>query len=56
MDTLLSAARRYDARYVILEEGSTPSGLLPLYTHPASQAGLIYLGNNAGIQLYEIQN
>jgi len=54
-NTLLNVARRYGAKYVILEAGSTPGGLMPVYDHPAEQAGLQYMGNVGGTQLYGIQ-
>ncbi len=55
VDTLLTVARRYGAEYVILEEGSTPGGLVPVYDHPAGQIVLPYLGEVGGAQLYGIQ-
>ena len=54
-NTLLLVARRFGARYLILEEGSTPNGLLPVYNHPASQTGLEYLGEVDGAHTYGIQ-
>jgi hypothetical protein len=54
-NTLLKVARRYGAKYAILEAGSTPAGLMPVYDHPTQQAGLQYLGNVDGTQLYGIQ-
>jgi hypothetical protein len=54
-NTLLVVARRYQAEYVVLEEGSTPGGLLPVYLHPAEQAGLLYLGDVDGAQIFGIQ-
>ena len=53
--TLLKVARRYGAKYVILEEGSTPSGLMPVYDHPAQHTGLHYLGDISGAHIYGIQ-
>ncbi len=55
VNTLLSVAQHYGAQYVILEEGSTPGGLMPVYDHPAGQTGLQYMGNVGGAQLYGIQ-
>ncbi len=55
LNTLLMAARRYGARYVILEAGATPGGLAPVYDHPAGQAGLQYLADVGGAHLYAIQ-
>ena len=55
LNTLLSVAQRYGAKYLILEQGSTPGGLMPVYDNPEDQAGLKYLGNKEGAQLYAIQ-
>jgi hypothetical protein len=55
VNTLLEVARRYEAKFVILEQGSTPGGLLTVYAHPADQAGLYYLGDIDGTVLYAIQ-
>jgi hypothetical protein len=54
-NTLLVVARRYQAKYVVLEEGSTPGGLMTVYDHPAEQAGLQYLGDVDGAHIYGIQ-
>ncbi len=53
--TLLRVARRYGAKYVILEQGGTPSGLMPVYDHPEEQTGLHYLGDISGAHIYGIQ-
>jgi hypothetical protein len=55
LNTLLTAAQSYGAKYVILEEGSTPGGLMPAYDQPAGQASLQYLGNVGGAHIYGIQ-
>ncbi|MCX6035628.1 MAG: hypothetical protein NTV38_11735 [Chloroflexi bacterium] len=55
VNTLLRVARRYGAKYVILEAGATPDGLLPVYDHPEEQAGLRYLGDVGGAHIYGIQ-
>jgi hypothetical protein len=55
VNTLLRVARRYEAKYVILEEGGTPGGLILVYDHPAGQMGLQYLGNVGGAHIYAIQ-
>jgi hypothetical protein len=41
--SVLTAARKYNAHYLVLETGSTPRGLLPLFTDPKGQSGLIYM-------------
>ena len=43
--TLLTVAGRYGVKYLVLEAGSTPTGLIPVYDNPESWAGLEYLGN-----------
>ena len=50
-NTLLTVARKYHASYLVLEAGSTPARLLPVYEGPQDQTGLTYLGeiNNARI-------
>jgi hypothetical protein len=55
VDTLLKVARRYGAKYVILEEGGTPRGLIPVYDHLVEQTGLQYLGDVGGTHIYAIQ-
>jgi hypothetical protein len=55
VNTLLRVARRYEAKYLILEKGGTPGGLMTVYDHPVEQAGLQYLGDIDGAQLYGIQ-
>jgi len=55
VNTLLKVARRYGAKYVILEEGGIPAGLMPVYENPEMQAGLQYLGESGGTHLYGIQ-
>jgi hypothetical protein len=55
VNTLLRVAQRYGAKYVILEEGGTPGGLMPVYDHPAEQTGLQYLGDVGGAHIYGIQ-
>ncbi len=52
---LLEAARRYQAGYLILEQGSTPASLMPVYENPAEFPDLTYLGEVEGARLYAIQ-
>jgi hypothetical protein len=44
IDMLLAAAQKYNAIYLILEDGSVPSGLMSVYNDPQEQPDLIYLG------------
>ncbi len=55
LDTLLVVAEKYRAGYVVLERGSVPGGLLPVYDHPEEQAGIDYLGAVEGAQIYAIR-
>jgi hypothetical protein len=50
--TLLEVAERYNAIYLILEAGSVPAGLLPVYDAPAAQTDLVYLGEIAGARVF----
>lgn len=53
--TLLDLARRYRAEYLILEQGSIPASLMPVYENPAAFPGLTYLGEVENARLYAIQ-
>lgn len=55
LDTLLAVATRYRAEYVVLERGSVPGGLLPVYDNPEEQAGLDFLGAVDGAHIYAIR-
>ena len=55
LGTLLDAAQRYGAKYVILEAGGTPGGLISVYDYPVEQLGLKYLGDVGGMHIYAIQ-
>jgi len=54
--TLLEVAERYNAIYLVLEAGSVPSGLLPVYDAGAAQTGLAYLGEVAGARIFLFQH
>jgi hypothetical protein len=43
IDTLLLVAEKYHATYLILERGSMPAGLVPVYNNPNGQSSLAYL-------------
>jgi hypothetical protein len=55
VNTLFEVARRYGAKYLILEEGGTPSGLMTVYDHPTQHPGLLYLDDISGSHIYAIQ-
>jgi hypothetical protein len=50
----LAVTRRYDASYLILEKGSVPAGLLPVYENPQAQTELIYLGEVENARIFFI--
>jgi hypothetical protein len=52
LQTLNTVAERYKAKFAILEDGSTPAGLVDVYNHPVNQANLTYLGRAFGAQFY----
>ncbi len=54
-ETILELAQRYSADYLILEEGSIPAGLVPVYENPDAHSGLIYLGELEAAHVFEIQ-
>jgi hypothetical protein len=56
VDTLLTVARRYNAIYLVLEEGSVPVGLLPVYENPKGETDLIYLGEVEHARVYLIRH
>jgi hypothetical protein len=56
VDTLLSVARRYNATYLVLEQGSVPADLLPVYDNPTRQADLIYLGEVEHARIFLIRH
>ena len=56
VNTLLAAARRYHALYLILEDGSVPAGLLTVYEKPKEQTNLTYLGEIEHARIFLIQN
>lgn len=43
LDTLLTVAQKYHARYLVLEAGSVPAGLLPVYADLQGRSDLIYM-------------
>ena len=55
VNTLLAAARKYHALYLVLEAGSVPAGLLPVYDNPNGQMDLTYLGEVEHARIFIIQ-
>jgi len=56
IETALAAAHRYHARYLVLEAGSMPQGVNPVYDHPQGQMGLTYLGEVEHARIFIIHN
>ena len=54
-DTVMAIARKYNAGILILEKGSTPRDLMPVYEKPQGWAGLDYLGEVESARVYLIQ-
>lgn len=54
-DSVLALAERYGARFLILEEGSTPASLMPVYENPQGFLGLNYLGELEGARVFAIR-
>lgn len=55
VSTLEALACRYNARVVILEEGSIPRGLLVILDYPDDFPALIHLGTMEDIHVFEIR-
>ena len=53
--TILAVAERYNARYLVIEEGGTFEGIQDLYDHPQDSPAFIYLGELDGARLYRIE-
>ena len=55
LDTLLAVASRYKAKYVVMEAGSVPNGLIPVYDNPQGWTGLEYLGESEAARVFLVQ-
>jgi hypothetical protein len=53
--TLLEVASRYGAKYVVLESGSLPVGLIPVFENPHGWVGLKYLGDEEVARVFLVQ-
>ena len=56
INTVLAAARQYHALYLVLEDGSVPADLLPVYENPNGQMNLTYLGEVEHARIFLIHN
>ena len=53
--TILAVAKKYHARYLILEKGGTFPSIQDLYDHPEDQPSFEYLGEVDDAKLYRIE-
>jgi hypothetical protein len=56
VNTLLTVARQYNALYLVLEAGSVPAGLLPVYENPKGQIDLIYLSEIEHARIFLVRH
>lgn len=54
LETVIKAAKRYDAKYLILEDNGTPAPLRPVYENPETYPLIHYLGEVDGARIYAI--
>lgn len=55
-NTVLAAANRYQASFLVLENGSVPAGLMSVYNDPDNQGTLKYLGEIDSARLFIFPN
>jgi hypothetical protein len=53
--TILAVADKYNARYLVIEEGGTFDAIDDLYDHPEDHASFTYLGEVNGARLFRIE-
>ncbi len=53
--TILSVAKKYDARYLVLEKGGTFKTIQDLYDEPQSSSSFVYIGEVNEAKLYRIE-
>jgi len=53
--TILSVAKKYDARYLVLEKGGTFPSIQDLYDQPQNNPSFVYLGEVNEAKLYRIE-
>lgn len=54
LETVIKAAKRYGAKYLILEDNGTPAPLRPVYKNPDTYPLIQYLGEVDGARIYAI--
>ncbi len=55
-NTVLAAARKYHAQYLILEGDSVPANILPIYENPQAQTAFTYLGEIDNARIFLIHD
>jgi hypothetical protein len=53
--TILSVAKKYDARYLVIEKGGTFETIQDLYDEPQSNPSFVYIGEVNEAKLYRIE-
>ena len=53
--TILAAAEKYHARYLVLEKGGTFESIQDLYDEPQSHPSFVYIGEVNEAKLYRIE-
>ncbi len=53
--TVSAIAARYDAKYLILEEGAVTDGLLPVFEMPSAADGVFLLDEFEGVKIFVIE-
>jgi hypothetical protein len=54
LETVIEAANRYGANYLVLEDNGTPLPLKPVYESPISYPKIQYLGEVDGAKIFAI--
>jgi hypothetical protein len=53
--TIMAVAEKYNAQYLVLEEGGTFEAIQDLYDSPHEQSSFTYLGEVDGARLFRIE-
>jgi hypothetical protein len=53
--TIQAVAKRYSARYLVLEQGGTFAAIQDLYDHPQSDPAFVYIGEVNEAKLYRVE-
>jgi len=55
LESVRALARKFGARFLVLEKTYYTDPMIPVYKDPENQPGLTYLGGFDGIHIYAIQ-